>query len=78
MKKKLFVNKKLRARKRRSCLIMSDLSDRINAIELRAEKLGVAFPLDEHVECVITRLVRAAESQLDDLDGTDDKYVYPV
>lgn len=69
MAKKLFVNKKLSIRKKRSFSIMSDLSERLNAIEIRAEKAGVAFPLDEHVEVAIARLVRDAEAQLEDLES---------
>ena len=78
MTKKLFVSKSLRTKKKRSFYVASDLLDRLNEIELRAEKSGVAFPLDEHVEYAISRLVRDAESQLDDLEEVVDEVGTPV
>jgi len=50
-------------------MISSEINQRLGEIELRAEKSGVSFPLNEHVEDAILRLVKAAEVQLNEIEG---------
>lgn len=70
MTKKLFVNKAAEIKKKKQILISQELDQKIIDIEKRAERQGIAFPLNEHVEDAIQKLIRAAESQLKEIEGS--------
>jgi hypothetical protein len=70
MSKQLFKNKAASIKKKKQILISQELDLKISDIEKRAEKQGVAFPLSEHVEDAIHRLVRSAESQLKEIESS--------
>lgn len=69
MSKKLFQTKLSSIKKKKSFMISVEINQRLSEIELRAEKAGVSFPLNEHVEEAILRLVKAAEVQLNEIEG---------
>ena len=69
MAKQLFQTKASAIKKKKSFMISSEINARLGEIELRAEKAGVSFPLNEHVEEAILRLVKTAEFQLSDIEG---------
>jgi hypothetical protein len=72
MPKKLFKNKAAAIKKKRQILISHELDQKITDIEKRAERQGVAFPLSEHIEDAIHRLVRSAEAQLKEIESSSD------
>ena len=53
-----------------SLLISSELAQRVNELEQRAELAGFSFPLNQHIENEITRLVKAAEGQLTAIESS--------
>ena len=69
MTRKLFKNKVEEIKKKKHFLISQGLHQKIADIEKRAEKQGVSFPLNEHVEIAIQKLIRLAESQLDEMES---------
>jgi len=69
MSKKLFQTKASAIKKKKSFMISSEINKRLDEIEQRAEKAGVSFPLNEHVEEAILRLVKTAELQLSEIEG---------
>lgn len=69
MAKKLFQTKSSSIKKKRAFMISVEINESLSDIELRAEKAGVSFPLNEHVEEAILRLVKAAELQLSEIEG---------
>lgn len=71
MAKKLFRSKDESILKKRSFMISANLNETLNIIELRAEKAGVCFPLNEHVQDAIFQLVKAADRQLNEIENTD-------
>ena len=73
MTKKLFKDKANEIKKKKQVMISQDLHKKINDIEKRAEMQGVSFPIDEHIEDAIRKLVRAAESQLRDIEEVKTK-----
>jgi hypothetical protein len=52
-------------------MISVELNEKLNIIELRAEKAGVTFPLNEHIQAAISQLIKTAERQLCEIEGTD-------
>ena len=68
MSKQLFKNKSASIKKKRQILISQALDQKITNIEIRAEKQGVAFPLNEHIESAIHRLIRSAEDQIHEIE----------
>mgnify|MGYP001119618309 CR=1 FL=1 len=72
MSKQLFKNKSASIKKKKQILISQELDQKITDIEKRAEKRGVAFPLNEHIEDAIRRLVRSAETQLKEIESSSD------
>lgn len=72
MSKKLFKNKAAAIKKKKQILISQELDQKITDIEKRAEKQGVSFPLSEHIEDAIHRLVRSAEAQLKEIEISSD------
>lgn len=70
MAKKLFRSKAESILKKRSFMISSNLNETLNLIELRAEKAGVTFPINEHIEQAIFQLVKTADKQLNEIEGT--------
>jgi hypothetical protein len=68
MAKQLFQSKAASIKKKMTFMISSEMAMRLEKIERRAEKAGVSFPLNEHVEDAILRLIKLAESQLDDIN----------
>lgn len=70
MSKKLFKSKSASIKKKRQILISQELDHKITDIEKRAEKQGVAFPLNEHIESAIHRLVRSAETQIHEIENS--------
>jgi hypothetical protein len=71
MAKKLFRSKSESVLKKRSFMISVELNEKLNIIELRAEKAGVTFPLNEHIQAAISQLIKTAERQLCEIEGTD-------
>ncbi len=69
MAKQLFQSRAASIKKKVSFQVSSDLYLRLETIERRAELVGVSFSLNEHVEDSIHRLVKAAESQLDEIES---------
>lgn len=69
MAKQLFQTKSASIKKKKSFMISVEINERLSDIELRAEKSGVSFPLNEHVEEAILRLVKTAELQLNEIEG---------
>jgi len=72
MSKILFKNKAAAIKKKKQILISQELDQKIADIEKRAEKQGVAFPLCEHIEDAIHRLVRSADAQLQEIENSSD------
>lgn len=72
MSKQLFKNKAASIKKKKQIFISQELDQKITDIEKRAEKQGVAFPLSEHIEGAIHRLVRSAETQLTEIECSSD------
>ena len=68
MAKKLFRAKAESILKKRSFMISANLNETLNDIELRAEKAGVTFPLNEHVQGAILQLVKIADRQLNEIE----------
>jgi len=64
MAKNLFISKSTSIKKKKTFLISSELAQRLNELEQRAEKSGFSFPLNQHVEDEIARLIKAAELQI--------------
>jgi len=72
MSKNLFKSKASAIKKKRQILISQELDQKLSEIEERAEKLGVAFPLNQHIEDEIHKLVRSAETQLQKIERSSD------
>jgi hypothetical protein len=72
MSKILFKSKAAAIKKKKQILISQELDQKIADIEKRAEKQGVAFPLSEHIEDAIHRLVRSADAQLQEIENSSD------
>ncbi len=60
----LFKSKSATIQKKYALTLSAQMIERIDAVERKAEKLGVYFPLNELVEKAIERLVSQAEAQL--------------
>jgi hypothetical protein len=71
MVKNLFVSKSTSIKKKKAFLISSELAQRLNELEQRAEKAGFSFPLNKHVEDEISRLVKSAEVQIKAIEASD-------
>ncbi|MCP8898973.1 hypothetical protein [Gilvimarinus xylanilyticus] len=67
MAKSLFTSKAAAVKKKLSLHISSETLQRLDKIEKEAEREGVSFPLNDHVEDAIQRLVTQAENQLEEL-----------
>ena len=73
MAKPLFQSKAASIKKKMSFMVSSEISERLEKIERRAERSGVSFPLNEHVEEAILKLIKLAESQLDEIQPSKEK-----
>lgn len=65
-KKSLFTPTDAEIRKKKVFMLRADLLEQINEVEARAERLGVSFQLNQHVEDMIGKLVRQAKAELAD------------
>ncbi|SBT17710.1 hypothetical protein MGA5115_01826 [Marinomonas gallaica] len=70
MTKKLFKDKSQEIKKKKQILISQGTHKKLDDLETRAEKQGVSFPLDEHIEDAIKKLIRLAESQLAEIEAS--------
>jgi len=68
MAKSLFQSANASIKKKRTFMISQDLVSKLEQIEMMAEKQGISFPLNEHVEASIRRLLLAAEKELQCFD----------
>lgn len=67
----LFKSKSATIQKKYAFTLSAQMIGRIDAVERKAEKAGVYFPLNEHVEKAIDRLLSQAETQLSSQAHTD-------
>lgn len=70
MAKSLFKSTDAIIKKKRTFMIAQDLMIKLDQIELKAEEHGISFPLNEHVETAIRRLVQAADKELQNIEST--------
>jgi hypothetical protein len=71
MAKNLFKPKKATVRKKMTILITAEAAERLDTVERQAEKAGVSFPVQEHMEESLERLIRRAEHELGDMCRAD-------
>ena len=64
MAKSLFQSAQADVKKKRVFMISMYLLTKLEQIELKAEKHGVSFPLNRHVEDAISKLINAADKEL--------------
>ena len=64
MAKSLFQSVQAEIKKKRTFMISMDLLNKLEEIELKAEKHGVSFPLNKHIEDAISKLINAADKEL--------------
>lgn len=64
----IFKSKNLSIPKKLSVMVNSETVERIRKIEIEAEKNGNTFELNACVEHAILRLLKQAESQLEEVD----------
>lgn len=77
-KKSLFTPADAEIRKKKVFMLRADLLEQISEVEVRAEKLGVSFPLNLHVEDMIAKLVRQAKAELADVDAVSPRADEPA
>jgi hypothetical protein len=65
MPKNIFQPKAAMVRKKINFLVSAQITERLSAIEIQAEKAGVSFPLNELVEDAIERILRQAEVEIE-------------
>ena len=75
MAKSLFQSAKADIKKKRVFMISVDLLGKLQEIEQKAEKHGVSFPLNKHVEDAVTKLINAAEKELQMIESEPDEGV---
>jgi hypothetical protein len=75
MAKQLFQSKAASIKQKMSFMVTAEIALRLENIERRAEKAGVSFPFNEHVEDAVLRLIRLAECQLDEIQPATEKHV---
>jgi hypothetical protein len=73
MAKQLFQSRAASIKKKMTFMISAEIPERLERIERRAEKSGISFPLDQHIEDAILKLIKMAESQLDEIQTPADK-----
>lgn len=71
MAKKLFKSKSATVRKKMTIFISSENAQRLAKLEEKAEIAGVSFPVQEHLEEALERLIMRAERELDEIDEPD-------
>ena len=69
MAKSLFQSAKADVKKKRVFMISIDLLNKLEQIEVEAEKHGVSFPLNRHIEDAISKLINAADKELQLIDS---------
>lgn len=67
MAKSMFHKISENVKKKRVFMLSVSLINKLEIIEIEAEKNGISFPLNMHVEEAIKRLVKAAEKELNEL-----------
>lgn len=72
MAKSLFQSAKAEIKKKRVFMLSIDLINKLQEIEAKAEKYGISFPLNKHVEEAVTKLINAAEKELERIEAKQD------
>ena len=75
MAKSLFQSAHAEIKKKRVFMISMDLLNKLEQIEVKAEKHGVSFPLNRHVEDAISKLINAADQELQLIESDSSEMV---